>query len=45
MNFVPDENDDGIEIVCQSINIRLDQNQAVQDQHRITVHCIVVFVC
>ncbi|KAH7645071.1 hypothetical protein HUG17_0609 [Dermatophagoides farinae] len=38
MNFVPDENDDGIEIVCQSINIRLDQNQAVQDQHRITVH-------
>lgn len=40
MRFVPDENDDGSEIVCQAINIRLDPNQAIQDEQRIIVHCI-----
>ncbi|KAH9416709.1 hypothetical protein DERP_012177 [Dermatophagoides pteronyssinus] len=38
MRFVPDENDDGSEIVCQAINIRLDQGQAIQDEQRIIVH-------
>lgn len=45
IRFVPDENDDGSEIICRAINIRLnDKNHTIQDEHRIIVHCKQLFI-